>query len=140
MAAYWYRQMGFPHVSVLQGGLRAWSENGHLLARGVLSDEPLGFAAAQQSAMFVDAQTLAEQNKSSSALILDVGTSLEFESAHVLGAKWISRGWIELKLPEQYSDRGQAIQPRHEGVLQCARNRQRRQGPTQLIVVSDGGE
>ena len=118
MAAYWYRQMGFPHVSVLQGGLRAWSENGHLLARGVLSDEPLGFAAAQQSAMFVDAQTLAEQNKSSSALILDVGTSLEFESAHVLGAKWISRGWIELKLPEQYSDRGQAI------VVSCADGRQ----------------
>ena len=118
MAAYWYRQMGFPHVSVLQGGLRAWSENGHLLARGVLSDEPLGFAAAQQSAMFVDAQTLAEQIKSSSALILDVGTSLEFESAHVLGAKWISRGWIELKLPEQYSDRGQAI------VVSCADGRQ----------------
>ena len=42
-------------------------------------------------------------------MILDVGTSLEFESAHVLGAKWISRGWIELKLPEQYTDRGQAI-------------------------------
>jgi rhodanese-related sulfurtransferase len=118
MAAYWYRQMGFPHVSVLQGGLRAWSENGHLLARGVLSDEPLGFAAAQQSAIFVDAQTLAEQIKSSSALILDVGTSLEFESAHVLGAKWISRGWIELKLPEQYSDRGQAI------VVSCADGRQ----------------
>jgi len=118
MAAYWYRQMGFPHVSVLQGGLRAWSENGHLLARGVLSDEPLGFAAAQQSAMFVDAQTLAEQIKSSSALILDVGTSLEFESAHVLGAKWISRGWIELKLPEQYSDRGQTI------VVSCADGRQ----------------
>jgi 3-mercaptopyruvate sulfurtransferase SseA len=36
----------------------------------------------------------------------------------VLGAKWISRGWIELKLPEQYSDRGQAI------VVSCADGRQ----------------
>ena len=37
MAAYWYRQMGFPHVSVLQGGLRAWSENGRSIgARGVV--------------------------------------------------------------------------------------------------------
>src|SRR5688572_29991872 len=25
MAAYWYRQMGFSHVAVLQGGLRAWA-------------------------------------------------------------------------------------------------------------------
>ena len=24
MAAYWYRQMGFKNVSVLQGGLEAW--------------------------------------------------------------------------------------------------------------------
>ena len=26
MAAYWYGQMGFNHVSVLQGGLEAWRE------------------------------------------------------------------------------------------------------------------
>ena len=42
-------------------------------------------------------------------MILDVGTSLEFEAAHVPGARWISRGWIELKLPEQFPDRGQSI-------------------------------
>ena len=34
------------------------------------------------------------------------------------GAKWISRGWIELKLPEQFPDRGQAI------VVTCADGRQ----------------
>ena len=30
-------------------------------------------------------------------------------SAHLPGAKWISRGWIELKLPEKFPDRTQPI-------------------------------
>ena len=118
MAAYWYRQMGFPHVSVLQGGLRAWSENGHLLARGCCPTSHWG-SQPRNSRQCLSMRKLSPSKiKSSSALILDVGTSLEFESAHVLGAKWISRGWIELKLPEQYSDRGQAI------VVSCADGRQ----------------
>jgi rhodanese-related sulfurtransferase len=40
---------------------------------------------------------------------IDVSTSLEFESAHVPGAKWISRGWIDIKLPELYPDRDRPI-------------------------------
>jgi len=71
--------------------------------------EPLGFETANSMARLVDARELHERLQSSSILILDVGTSLEFEAAHVPGARWISRGWIELKLPERFPDRGQSI-------------------------------
>ena len=109
MAAYWYRQMGFGNVFVLQGGLRAWSEDGEMLVSGVLQNEPLGFKAAKRNTRSIEARDLERKLRDSSTLVLDVGTSLEFESAHVPGAKWISRGWIELKLPRKFPDRTQPI-------------------------------
>ena len=118
MAAYWYGQMGFPHVSVLQGGLRAWSENGGTLDTGAPRAEPLGFAAAKGAARYVDAQSLARRLEGSSDLILDVGTSLDFETTHMPGAKWISRGWMDIKLPELFPDRNQPI------VVTCPDGRQ----------------
>jgi rhodanese-related sulfurtransferase len=109
MAAYWYRQMGFRNVFVLQGGLRAWSASGETLRSGALQNEPLGFEAAKRNACLIDARDLEQKLRDSSTLVLDVGTSLEFESAHLAGAKWISRGWIELKFPEKCPDRTQPI-------------------------------
>jgi rhodanese-related sulfurtransferase len=117
MTAYWYRQMGFPNVSVLEGGLRAWSKNGENVAKGAMHNEPLGFDASKRAARYVDAQTLHRQNDSS-VLIIDVGTSIEFESAHVRGAKWISRGWIDIKLREFFPDQNRPI------VLSCPDGRQ----------------
>src|SRR5439155_19108218 len=64
---------------------------------------------ASSVARLIDAGEPHTRLQSSSILILDVGTSLEFEAAHVPGARWISRGWIELKLPERFPDRGQSI-------------------------------
>ncbi len=118
MAAYWYRQMGFRNVSVLKGGLRAWSDGGEMLVSGPRQNEPLGFEAAKRVARLVDARSLDRILRDSSTWVLDVGTSLEFESAHLPGAKWISRGWIELKLPDKYPDRAQPI------VVTCPDGRQ----------------
>ena len=109
MAAYWYRQMGFVNVFVLQGGLRTWSEGGETLVSGAIQNEPLSFEAAKRRARSIEARDLERKLRDSATLVLDVGTSLEFESAHVPGAKWISRGWIELKLPQKIPDRTQPI-------------------------------
>ena len=109
MAAYWYRQMGFVNVFVLQGGLRAWSEGGETLVSGAIQNEPLSFEAAKRRVRSIEARDLERKLRDSATLVLDVGTSLEFESAHVPGAKWISRGWIELKLPQKFPDRTQPI-------------------------------
>jgi len=117
MTAYWYRQMGFPNVAVLQGGLRAWKESGESLAHGANRAEPLGYRAATKSVRFIDVHALEEELQKSRAVILDVGTSLDFEAAHVPGAYWICRGWIELKLPEHFPERSQPI------VLTCSDDR-----------------
>jgi rhodanese-related sulfurtransferase len=109
MAAYWYRQMGFSDVAVLQGGMRAWTESGARIEDGLLRNEPIGFEAAQQAVRVVDPRTVEGKTRDRSVLSLDVGTSLDFETAHIPGAKWISRGWLDLKLPELYADRNQPI-------------------------------
>jgi rhodanese-related sulfurtransferase len=109
MAAYWYRQMGFSNVAVLQGGLSAWMESGESLALGANRAETLGYETATELVRFIDARALEEELQKSRALVLDVGTSVDFEAAHVPGAYWISRGWIELKLPERFPERSQPI-------------------------------
>jgi rhodanese-related sulfurtransferase len=140
MAGYWYRQMGFPDVAVLQGGLRAWSESGGTLATGTGASEPAGLQIAKQAVCFIAAPELERKMHDSSLLILDVGTSLEYEAAHVPGARWISRGWLELKLPEQDIDRTRPI------TVTCADGRQstlaaatlKEMGYTDVSVL-DGG-
>ena len=109
MAAYWYRQMGFPNAGVLEGGISAWSHSGGGLATGAPRDEPLGFDAAKDAARLIAARDLERMRGDSSVLILDVGSSVDYESAHVPGARWISRGSIESVLPERFADRGQPI-------------------------------
>ena len=118
MAAYWYRQMGFPNVFVLQGGLGAWSERGGALSSGASHNEPLGFEAAKRAACGIEAQELDHVLRRAAPLVLDVGTSIEFESAHVPRAKWISRGWIEIEIPKRIPDRNQPL------VVTCIDGRQ----------------
>jgi rhodanese-related sulfurtransferase len=118
MAAYWYGQMGFKQVRVLQGGLDAWKVSGHPLVTGASLPEPLGFSAATRATEYIDAAKLKDQIENGSCMVLDVSTSLEHESAHVPGAKWISRGWIDITLPELIADRAKRI------VLTCHDGRQ----------------
>lgn len=118
MTAYWYRQMGFPKVLVLEGGLEAWSEQGGAIENGTVVNEPLGLAASKAQTHAIDAHALDRKLRESSIAIFDVGSSLEFEAAHLPGAQWLSRGWIEPRMPELFSDRDQAI------VLTCPDGRQ----------------
>jgi len=139
MAAYWYRQMGFRHASVLQGGLNAWQAGERTVVSGAGIALPLGFETARRSARMIDAAEL-RALRTQGVLILDVGSSLDFENAHVPGAKWISRGWIDLKLPRLFADRAQRI------VLTCADGwqsifaaRQLAQaGYAEVLVLEDG--
>ena len=118
MAAYWYRQMGFPKVSVLQGGLRAWSESEGHRETGAHDSKPLGFDYAVASVRWIDPPAARQRIAGEPVMVLDLSTSIEFEAAHIPGARWISRGWIELKWPEECPDRNQAI------ILMCPDGRQ----------------
>ena len=140
MAAYWYGQMGFAKVAVLRGGLQAWSESGGEIETGSIVKKPMGFEAAAQATRLIDARALEEKIKDRSLLLLDVGSSLDFETAHVPGAKWISRGWLDIKLAELYPDRTEPM------VLTCIDGRQSRLAALTLgelgyadVAVLDGG-
>jgi rhodanese-related sulfurtransferase len=101
--------MDFPNVLVLQGGLRAWREAGGKVEVGSAPAEPLGYEAAKERARFIDASDRDLNSCLTSAIVLDVGSSLDFESAHLPHACWMSRGWIDLQLPEQVPDLQQPI-------------------------------
>src|SRR5215510_6404436 len=113
MAAYWYRQMGFPDVRVLQGGLEAWRESGRTVESGAPQTEPLGFETAKKLARTLVADEVNSLLRSS-PVILHVGSSADFAVKHLPGSKWISRGWLELKLPSLWTDKARPI------VLACS--------------------
>jgi rhodanese-related sulfurtransferase len=140
MAAYWYRQMGFKDVSVLHGGLEAWQAGARPVVAGAETLEPLGFDAAKRAARFVDAAQLKPLIEQRAVLLLDVSTSLEYETAHIPGARWLSRGWIDIKLPELIGDRASRM------VVTCSDGRQSTLAAWQLaqlgyadVAVLDGG-
>jgi rhodanese-related sulfurtransferase len=118
MAAYWYRQMGFPDVAVLRGGLRAWAAGHGEMATGMAAGVVPGFAAAREAARRLDPKEVKARSDRESLLILDVGTSLEFETLHLAGACWMPRGWLEIKFSQHCADRGQSI------VVTCPDGRQ----------------
>ncbi|HEX2225581.1 MAG TPA: rhodanese-like domain-containing protein [Candidatus Binatia bacterium] len=109
MAAYWYVKMGFRDVAVLNGGITSWLESGRRLARGAERAEPLGYEKALSTAKLLkpaQSQALAHDP---SVAILDVGESNAYKAAHLAGAHWISRGWLEPKLPEFVPDKSASI-------------------------------
>lgn len=113
MAAYWYRRMGFPHAAVLRGGLDAWGQNGGAIVSGFGSNSPLGLDAARTDVRFMAASELKSRLDASPISVVDVGSSPEFEAGHLPGAKWVSRGWLEFKVPEALPDKSRMI------VLSC---------------------
>jgi rhodanese-related sulfurtransferase len=114
MAAYWYRQMGFRDVKVLQGGFQSWRENGGGVESGASQNEPLGLEAARKIARVVQPAEVNSWLQDSSVTILHVGSSSDFEAAHLPGSRWMSRGWLELKLYNFLTD------PARPLVLSCS--------------------
>ena len=109
MAAYWYRQMGFRDVQFVSGGLAAWRRDGGSVRTGAENHEPFGLKEAKKSVRLLTSSDTSTLLKRSSVVLLDVGSSLEYEAAHLQSAKWISRGWLELKLPGHVSECAQAM-------------------------------
>ncbi|MGH7847194.1 MAG: rhodanese-like domain-containing protein, partial [Candidatus Binatia bacterium] len=107
MTAYWYKKMGFKNIFVLQGGIRSWSESGRQLEQGTPCEPPPAVKQAQDVVRWISGQELAATV--SDALILDVGKSSDYERGHIPGARWLSRGWLEVKMPELFPDHGQLI-------------------------------
>src|SRR5262245_18603763 len=95
LIASWYRQMGFEDVYAVDGGTVAWAASGRSLDKGMLDDRPFGHDEARAKATMLSPAALQAQSPAS---VIFVDTSLEFAGGHVPGARWISRGWLELTI------------------------------------------
>ena len=125
VTASWYRQMGFANVFVVAGGTTAWAAAGQPLAAG--ADEPVEpiVAEAKSKVRQVSAAELAALLASARPpLILNVETSDRFAAGHVPGARWLPRGWLELRIAELAGDTATPIavtdDDGHDAVLSAA--------------------
>ncbi len=98
----WFRQMGFPNVSVLEGGTAGWQGP---LERGVPHEEPFGYQEAAPVAPQLSPEAAAEAVKGNPRpLVLFVDTSREYAAGHLAGSFWLPRGWLELRVAEVARD------------------------------------
>ena len=100
-AASWYRQMGFGEVYVLHGGTSAWTAAGRALETGAPpSDaERVGETVSQAT------RRSAADPIPGNAATIHVGLSAEFARAHVSNARWVPRGWLEMRIEDAAPDR-----------------------------------
>jgi rhodanese-related sulfurtransferase len=110
ITASWYRQMGFANVCAVAGGTTAWAAAGRSLAMG--ADEPVEplVADARARAREISASDLATRLASGRPpTVLYVDPSDRFAAGHVPGARWMPRGWLELRIGEIMQDPSTSI-------------------------------
>lgn len=100
--ASWYRQMGFPRVYALDGGVTAWEARGLPLEEGWPTQAPAGFEEARATAAIIPPDGLkAALDSPGTPVVIDLETSRDFGEGHVPGAHWIPRGWLEFRIGER---------------------------------------
>ena len=125
VTASWYRQMGFANVFVVAGGTTAWAAAGQPLAAGPDEPvEPLVAEARTRVRQVSPAELPALLASARLALLLNVETSDRFAAGHVPGARWLPRGWLELRIAELAGDTATPIvvtdDDGHDAVLSAA--------------------
>jgi rhodanese-related sulfurtransferase len=101
MTASWFRQMGFPNVSVLDGGTKAWTVAGRSLEGGFETSMPAGYEQARESLdLLGPAEVQHRLEQTPETAVIFVGTSDEFSAGHVAGARWVLRSWLELRIAD----------------------------------------
>lgn len=110
VAASWYRQMGFPNVYAVDGGVTACRAAGWQLETGMAEVEPWGLAEARAKTPACSPSELhARSSGERRPVVLFVGTSNQFAAAHVPGARWLSRSWLEPRVESLAPDRAVPI-------------------------------
>ena len=99
ITASWLRQMGFPNVYAVEGGTTAWTAAGLMLEQGMAEREPFGLAEARAAVRQTAPSDLRDLlGMAAPPVVIFVGTSREFAVGHVPGARWVPRGWLELRI------------------------------------------
>ncbi|MGE0154196.1 MAG: rhodanese-like domain-containing protein [Reyranellaceae bacterium] len=96
VTAYWLARLGYGDIRVLKGGMRAWEAHGLPLSAGRGRSQPLGLDAATTAASPMAVEDAATAlARPSPPLVIDVDSSRSFAAAHLPGARWMPRGWLE---------------------------------------------
>jgi len=125
VTASWYRQMGFPNVFAVTGGTTAWSAATLPLASGAEEPvEPMVAEAKARVRQVSPAELAVALASARPPVTLYVDPSDRFASGHVPGARWLPRGWLELRVAELAGDTAAPIvvtdEDGHDAVLSAA--------------------
>lgn len=131
LTGYWLRRMGFPNVSVVAGGLRAWREAGLPVATSRVRNPPLSGTDTPAVAE-VEGAELHDLVGRGEVIVIDVGSSREYAKGHVPGARWLPRSWLELRI-------GDLASPRQQIVVTAANRDQARLGAEALARIGYAG-
>ena len=108
MTAAWLKRMGLPNVSVLAGGLPAWTAQGGAVESGHPDPEPWGYAAARAAVgTLAPVELKALLDRGQPPMVLSVDPSDAYAGGHVPGAAWLCRSRLELRAPQVLGDRAQ---------------------------------
>ncbi len=106
VTASWYRQMGLPNVYALYGGVTAWAEQGLPLGTGWPAVVPAGLEEARANAGVIAPQELSlALGSPQEPVVVDLETSRDFSEGHIPGARWVPRGWLELRIGAHAADK-----------------------------------
>ena len=131
LAAALLKGMGYPHVVVLDGGTTAWTANGFALETGEPHEvdygqpawlarlllglpagvEPQalpipGLADAHAQASVIAPETLRTRiTTGDRCTVLDLRSAGDFATAHIPGARWLSRGRLDLQIEQEAPDK-----------------------------------
>lgn len=138
LGAWLLRGIGYPNACALRGGIEQWTKEGLATETGTPWEmdygqppwllrfaipaalgrpRPLpsaGFDEARARTRLIDPQEL-RAGESLSQIVLDVRGAGEFATAHIPGARWLSRGRLELGIETLAPSRGGDL------VLYCRR-------------------
>jgi len=166
LAASLLQAMGYPRVSVLDGGTHAWTAQGGALEAGhphevdygqpgwltrLLPGLPAGvqpqalpipgLAEARAQASFLAPKILQDRLASGERVVLlDLRSAGDFATAHIPGARWLSRGRLDLQIAQETPHKDTEV------VLYCRKgNESTLSAPTlnalgyRRVSVLDGG-
>jgi len=129
------KDMGYAHVVVLDGGTAAWTANGFTLEAGephevdygqpawlarLLLGLPAharpqmlpipGLADARARTNFIAPEALhARLAAGEGVVLLDLRSAGDFATAHIPGARWMSRGRLELRIEQEAPDKNTEV-------------------------------
>ena len=103
------RQIGYPNVFVLEGGIEAWTEaGGELVTEEPALDVP-GLDDAVGATTSVSVDELASELEENGPSVIDVKGSGDYALDHIAGSRWIPRGDIERRIGDHVGDQAAPI-------------------------------